>query len=144
MNKKAVTLDFKGMLRKGGLKATKPRMAVLRLLANLKRPESPRAIVEGVPDIDQATVYRMLKILEDARIIRRVDFGHTHAHYEILRDDDHHHLICISCGRSEDIHKCNADEMVGAVLRGSKHFTRIERHALEFYGLCHACAKKAV
>jgi len=137
-------LDFKGRLRKEGLKATKPRMAVLRLLARSKRPESPRAIVEGVPDIDQATVYRMLKILEGARIIRRVDFGHTHAHYEILRDDDHHHLICISCGRSEDIHKCNADEMAAAVLRQSDHFSKIERHALEFYGLCNICAKKAV
>ncbi|MEK7649684.1 MAG: Fur family transcriptional regulator [Patescibacteria group bacterium] len=144
MNKKVAISDFKGMLRKGGLKATKPRMAVLHLLARSKRPESPRAIVEAVPDIDQATVYRMLKMLEDARIVRRVDFGHTHAHYEILRDDDHHHLICISCGRSEDIHKCNADEMASAVLRGSKQFARIERHSLEFYGLCNACSKKAV
>ncbi len=144
MQKKISTIDFRAALRKSCLKATGQRLTVLQLLVRAKSPQSPRAIAEGAPDIDQATVYRMLKLLEAAGVVRRVDFGHTHAHYEVVGGDDHHHLICTSCGRAEDIHRCNVDEMAGAVLRRAEYFSKIDRHALEFYGLCNACIKKTV
>ena len=57
---------------------------------------------------------------------------------------DHHHLVCLRCGRIEDVAHCGVEAMQSAILRGSKHFTEIRQHALEFYGICKACAKKGM
>lgn len=134
--------EFKQTLRKSNLKATPARMAILGALAAAKRPMSAQAIFDLLHrNLDRATVYRTIKSLKEKGIIVPIDLRHNHAHYELANRAEHHHLICIKCGRIEDVRHCDIGELQSKVLRSSKHFSTITEHALEFYGICKKCGK---
>ncbi len=134
--------EFRGVLRKSGYKATPARLAVLSIIKQSKNPLSAQGVIEKLkPDFDQATVYRTFKNLKESGIIRQIDLRHNHAHYEIANDKEHHHLVCIRCGRIEDVQKCGVEDMHSLILRSSKYFSEIRQHALEFYGICKSCNK---
>jgi Fur family ferric uptake transcriptional regulator len=135
--------QFGKMLRKSGYKATGPRLTILSILKKSSNPLSAQGIINTVgKDIDQATVYRTLKSLRTKGIIYQIDLRHNHAHYELTDTVEHHHLICVRCGRIEDVHHCGVEEIQEKVLRISKHFSEIKQHTLEFYGVCKNCIKK--
>ena len=137
------THEFHTLLRKSGYRATPSRIAILEAFRSSKNPLSAQEIIEMLPaTIDQATVYRNLKSLEGKGVIKQIDLRHNHAHYELADLKEHHHLICLRCGRIEDVHHCGALAVQDAVLKSSKHFSEIRSHSLEFYGLCTACSKK--
>ncbi|MBI2623408.1 MAG: transcriptional repressor [Candidatus Liptonbacteria bacterium] len=132
--------EFRRMLREHGCKATPPRLLVLELLGKTKEPMSAQALIETLAGkTDQATVYRILKTLKHRGLIRQVDLRHNHAHYELSRGDEHHHLVCNHCGKIEDVRLCDVGATHQAILRHSKHFSKITQHALEFYGVCTSC-----
>ncbi len=129
------------ILRKSGYRATGPRLAVLSALKKEHRPMSAQKIIDALrPDVDPSTVYRTLKSLKDKGIVRQVDLRHNHAHYEFADPDDHHHLICLRCGRIETVRHCSVADAETAVLKHARHFATITTHALEFYGICKKCA----
>lgn len=131
------------LLRKSGYKATAARVAILEYFKKNPRPLSAQHIVDNIgKDIDQATIYRTIKSLKEKNIIRQVDLRHNHAHYEFADLTEHHHLICTQCGKVEDVHHCDIENMRTIVLKQSKYFGAIQQHSLEFYGVCKACAKK--
>ncbi len=134
---------FRRTLRAHGLKATPARIAVLTALARAPRPMSAQAVMDALPrNADQATVYRTFRTLKEKGVIRQIDLRHNHAHYEIAGAEEHHHLVCLQCGRVEDVDRCWIEDMQPAVLRRAKHFARITQHALEFYGICRSCAAR--
>lgn len=137
------TSPIAALLRKFGLKATPPRMRVIQILQKSQRPLSAMDIIQGTGAIaDQATVYRIVKSLKAKGLIRQIDLRHNHAHYELSSDHEHHHLICVHCGRIEDIHDCGISDTHNLVLKHAKHFANIKEHTLEFYGTCKTCSKK--
>ena len=131
------------MLRKSGYKATPSRLAIMGVFNKTKSPMSAQEIMDSLPsEIDQATVYRTLKSLKEKGVIKQIDLRHNHAHYELADIAEHHHLVCLRCGRIEDVAHCGIEAVQSAILRDAKHFAEIKAHALEFYGVCRACAKK--
>jgi len=135
--------DFKNMLRKSGYRATPSRIAILESFRNARRPLSAQGVIDALPHgTDQATVYRALKALKEKGIVRQIDLRHNHAHYELADAQKHHHLVCVRCGRIENVYECGVDDTYARILRHSKHFSEIHEHALEFYGLCKACKEK--
>lgn len=141
--------SFKTILRKSGFKATPARLAILEIFAKSKRPLATQDIIDALSPpgkknrINQVTAYRTFKSLKTAGIIRPIDLRHNHAHYELADMAEHHHLICISCGKIEDVHHCGIEDTEAKILRSSKHFAEIREHALEFYGICKSCIKKS-
>lgn len=138
-------MDIAGtLLTRSGLRITPERTLLLKALAKAKSPLSSKELHEKVAGaMDRVTVYRNLESFAAAGIIRKVDVGHRHAHYEVLGDTEHHHLICTACGRVEDISYCPDPQTMQRIISSSKHFSHIERHALEFYGRCKTCVKKS-
>lgn len=137
------TNKFQLILRKSGRKATEGRLAVLNLLQKSKHPLSAKDLIDVLKtQIDQATVYRTIKTLKEKGIIRQIDLRHNHAHYEIYKEDEHHHLICGNCGMIEDVEECGVEDMHEGILKKSRKFAEINQHALEFYGTCRSCAKQ--
>jgi Fe2+ or Zn2+ uptake regulation protein len=135
--------DWRNILRKSGYKKTPTRLAILQVFQKKSNPLSAQEIINSLPsDTDQTTVYRTLKSFKEKGLIKQIDLRHNHAHYELANIAEHHHLICLSCGKIEDVHHCGIEAMEGTVLRSSRHFAEIQQHALEFYGICKACAKK--
>ncbi len=138
--KTEISGNFQILLRRSGYKATDSRLAVLNLLRKSKRPLSAQDIIDSLKQTaDQATIYRILKTFKEKGLIRQIDLRHNHAHYEIIGIEDHHHLICTNCGRIEDVHDCDAEDMYSAILRNSRFFSQIKQHSLEFYGICKRC-----
>lgn len=131
-------------LQQLGLKSTPLRRALLEFFITHHAPVTAETIIQQLNGtaLDVSTVYRNLHTFEDAGLIRRVPIRRGVESYEYVGHDDHHHMICVMCGRTEDFKGCGADTFVRSALASSKHFTTITTHVFELYGLCVSCQRK--
>lgn len=131
---------FTTILRKARLRATTPRLAILAALARSPQALSIEALYGQLrrTGVDRVTLYRNADALANAGIVRTVDFGHGHAHYELEQPDHHHHhLICRSCGAVQDITLRAETQMITAATR--RHRFLPQTHSFEIFGLCAKC-----
>lgn len=129
-------------LRRHGLRATPARLSLLSLLEHENKPMSAKDIEQHpkLKDMNQATLYRNLQNLKSAGLIRQLDLQERHGFYEISSKGDHHHIVCVQCGRIQEIDNCPALEFSDSVLDQATCFSSVLHHSLEFYGLCRQCA----
>ena len=93
-------------LRAHGRRVTKQRLAVLTAVEH--HPHSPAESILAaarteLPELTAQSVYVVLGDLTDLHMLRRFEPPHSPALYETRVGDNHHHAICISCGRVEDV-----------------------------------------
>ncbi|MEO0530721.1 MAG: transcriptional repressor [Planctomycetota bacterium] len=95
----------KESLRAAGLRATAARIAVMRRLADLGKPQSHAEVVEFLADsgFDQSTLFRCLNELADAGLAVRLDLGDQVRRFELAKPDgageaEHAHFMCVDCG----------------------------------------------
>src|ERR1700733_12989692 len=85
-----------------GLKMTEQRRVISRVLSEANDHPDVEAIYRRAsaidPKISIATVYRTMRLYEDANIIERLDFRDGRARYEENREEHHHHLIDVNSG----------------------------------------------
>lgn len=125
------------ILHEKGLKTTTARLAVLNLLEEKKNPLDVETIVDNLnSQVDQATIYRILDILTEKRVVDRFDFGEGKYRYE-LQKRHHHHMVCTNCLKVEDI-EVNSIKEIEDQIRNKKGFL-VKSHSLEFFGLCKNC-----
>ncbi|KAA0876479.1 ferric iron uptake transcriptional regulator [Nitrincola tapanii] len=92
-------------LRKAGLKVTLPRVKIYQLLERAGEGEHFSAediykmLMEQGEDVGLATVYRVLTQFESAGLVSRHHFEGGHSVFELARDDDHDHMVCVKTGR---------------------------------------------
>ena len=102
----ATSTDPADLLRQHGLQVTAQRLAVMRAVSG--RPHGTaedvaEAVRAGIGTISRQAVYDALGILSEKGMIRRIQPAGSPARYEDRVGDNHHHLICRSCGRMEDV-----------------------------------------
>lgn len=133
--------QYTELLREAGFRATPGKIALLAVLAQADKPLSIAELARRFRGkLNTVTLYRSLEALVERGIVRRVDLGHAHAHYELAESKrHHHHLVCKICGAVEDILSCEPFELEKQVLKKSKTFASIQSHAMEFFGLCKKC-----
>ncbi|MFA5131811.1 MAG: Fur family transcriptional regulator [Candidatus Paceibacterota bacterium] len=135
--------DLETMIQEAGLRVTEHRTAVLSFLSKVKNPVTVYELVDALRkknNIDQATVYRNLSSLHEAGLLRRLDFNHGHAHYELETGRASHQLVCGKCETIEKIEGISIDDVVKKMLKKSKKFKQTTTHSMEIYGLCKSCA----
>ncbi len=127
--------------REHSLPLTAQRRAVLEALwVRLTHPtvdEIWEDVRRTMPDISRTTVYRILETFTDLRVIRKVPHPGTVARYE-SRTSRHHHLLCLQCGRMEDLDDAALDKVA---LPGKETGFQIEDYSIQFRGLCSKCAR---
>src|ERR1700732_3206357 len=105
-----------------GLKMTEQRRVIARVLSDsADHPDVEqvyRRATEVDPRISIATVYRTVRLFEEANILARHDFGDRRARYEEMPTDHHDHLIDVQSGRviefrNEEIEKLPRDAAAG-------------------------------
>lgn len=130
-------------VRSLGLKATVQRLAVLRVLSSTTRPLSIPEMEKRITsnEANQSTLYRAVHDLITAGIVRSVDLRHSHMHYELRSEKEHHHLICAKCGLVEEFSLEVCKKLERAVLQKSTRFASVADHSFELYGVCSACAQ---
>lgn len=131
----------KNTLKESGLKLTKPRLAILKVLTNEHRPFTVEEIHDRLVDVvcDLVTVYRNISNFEAHKIVKQCHFGDGVARYEFIAENEHHHhhIICKKCQKFEDFDYCFVKELERMV--AEKGYSDIT-HSLEFYGICQNCS----
>jgi Fur family ferric uptake transcriptional regulator len=100
--------------------------------------EIHRALEARGEQVGLATVYRVLDVLADTRLVQRVDLGDGVARFEPVREiDHHHHIVCDDCGRVEPF----ADERLERVLRDVERTSGydVAGHDIVLRGACSSC-----
>ncbi|MEK7122314.1 MAG: Fur family transcriptional regulator [Patescibacteria group bacterium] len=136
---------WSALLRERGLKSTPARTGILDVLNRVQKPLTVEQIGEKLKklSLDTVTLYRAVKQLTDAGLLRHVDFHHGHAHYE-LKDvkSDHHHIVCTECHTVEDFTGCDFSDLAKHALAQTKSFRTVVEHSVELFGICKKCEKK--
>ena len=134
--------ETKKLFRNNGKSFTGVRIVILDILKAADSPLTPKQILSliALKKPDLATIYRNLTLMESLGIINSVDLGEGFKRYEINRPESHrHHILCRGCGKIEDIEGCGLQEMEKKISK--KIGFKIEKHHLEFFGLCSVCRK---
>lgn len=134
-------------LKRQGFRITKPRKAVLKLLMehkdeNLEAREIQEELKNDGLDIDIATIYRILEMLFEQRVVHKSNFSQQHAHFGIRKPFEVH-VICRNCGSIDEnileIDDRLKKEQISKLL--DKDF-EAEDISIEIYGLCGKCRLK--
>ena len=100
------TSDFERMLRGAALRVTGPRVAVLRALHDHPHADTDSVISvvrEDLGVVSNQAVYDVLRALTAAGLVRRIQPAGSVARYEVRVGDNHHHVVCRSCGAIADV-----------------------------------------
>lgn len=140
----AAPVDATALLRDAGMRVTKPRLAVIGALVH-----NPHASADDVfatiepelPGSSRQAVYNVLGDLADNGLAQRIEPAGSPARYELRVGDNHHHIICTSCGAVADI-----DCAVGhGPCLTPQHTAGFVVHEAEvtYWGTCADCQKLA-
>lgn len=120
-----------------GMRMTEQRRVITRVIeAASDHPdveELHRRAAEVDSRISISTVYRTVKLFEDAGIIERHDFRHGRARYETVPDEHHDHLIDLRTGKVVEFRHEEIEELQERIARELGY--RLVDHRLELYGV---------
>ena len=140
----AVGIDPADLLRQHGIQVTAQRLAVLRAVSG-----HPHITADGVADavrseigaISLQSVYDALVVMVGQGLLRRIQPAGSSARFENRVGDNHHHLICRTCGRVVDVDCAvgSAPCLTAADDRGYE----IDEAEVAYWGRCPDCLAKA-
>ena len=133
--------DFAGRLRDAALRVTRPRVSVLAAVH--EHPHADTDSIIGVVradlgDVSHQAVYDVLRALTNAGLLRRIQPSGSVARYESRVGDNHHHVVCRSCGAIADV-----DCAVGTapcLTAENDHGFAIDEAEVIYWGTCPGCS----
>lgn len=131
------------LLRSRGLRVTRPRLAVLEVLADgghLEVDEIARRVRERLASVSTQAVYDVLGALSRAGLSRRIEPAGSPARYEARVGDNHHHVVCRGCGEIADV-----DCAVGSAPcldPVSAYGFEVDEAEVTYWGLCPSCQQR--
>ncbi len=127
-------------LKEAHYKLTAPRRAVLEVLEATEQHLTPAELLERgraiYPALSRATVYRTLEILTELGALRPI-YSADGAPRIACVAQDHHHLICLECGKALHFEECPLGDLEEQL--AARFGFSIKSHMLELYGLCKEC-----
>lgn len=120
-----------------GMKMTEQRRVIARVLSDATDHPDVEEVHRRAnaidPNVSIATVYRTLRLFEDAKIIERHDFRDGRSRYEPADDDHHDHLIDVRTGKVIEFSNDDIEKLQEAI--AAKHGYKLVDHRLELYGV---------
>jgi Fur family ferric uptake transcriptional regulator len=136
------TVEIEHRLREAELRVTRVRIAVLRAVHEHPHADT-NSIIETVReqhgDVSHQAVYDVLEALTSAGLLRRIQPSRSVARYESRTGDNHHHIVCRSCGSVADI-DCAAGE-APCLTPSEDHGYSIDEAEVIYWGLCPRCSQ---
>lgn len=118
-----------------GLRMTEQRRTIARVLSESADHPDVETVHERAVQIDKriglATVYRTLRLFEEAGILERHDFGDGRARYEEMPDEHHDHLIDVQSGKVIEFQNDEIEALQRKI--AEEHGYRLVDHRLELY-----------
>jgi Fur family transcriptional regulator, stress-responsive regulator len=133
--------ELEGLLRGASLRVTRPRVAVLGAVyahAHADTETIIGAVRNDVPEVSHQAVYDVLRVLTETGLVRRIQPHGLVARYESRVGDNHHHVVCRSCGVIADV-----DCAVGhapCLTASDEHGFVIDEAEVIYWGLCSDCS----
>jgi Fe2+ or Zn2+ uptake regulation protein len=134
-------LDFEELLRGAALRVTRQRLAVLAAVYDHPHADTDAilaAVRADLGDVSHQAVYDVLRALTTAGLLRRIEPAGSAARYESRVADNHHHLICRSCGVVADV-DCAVD-YTPCLTASDDHGFTIDEAEVVYWGSCPDCA----
>jgi len=135
------TSDFERILREAQLRVTRPRVAVLTAVHQHPHADTDSvlsAVRTELADVSHQAVYDVLKALTAKGLLRKIQPAGSVARYEARVKDNHHHVVCRSCGAIADV-DCAAGETPCLTASDDNGFA-IDEAEVVYWGLCPACS----
>ena len=138
------SVDATNLLRERGVQVTAQRLAVLRAVSS--RPHGTaddvaEAVRSEIGAISRQAVYDALRMLADKGLIRRIQPAGSPARFEDRVGDNHHHLICRSCGQMVDV-ECAVGQNPCLTAPDDADY-KIEEAEVVYWGRCPECVATA-
>ena len=137
----STTLELENQLRAADLRVTRPRIAVLTAVHEHPHADTNSivdAVREDLGEVSTQAVYDVLRALTDAGLVRRIEPAGSVARYESRVADNHHHVICRSCGAIADV-DCAAGATPCLNPSDDRGFV-IDEAEVIYWGLCPDCS----
>jgi Fe2+ or Zn2+ uptake regulation protein len=128
------------MLRGAGLRVTRPRLAVLSVVHDHPHADTDSiitAVRQGFGQVSHQAVYDVLHALTAAGLVRRFQPSGSVARYEARVRDNHHHVVCRSCGAIADVAGAGGDAARLTAPVGSGY--EIDDAEVIYWGRCPEC-----
>ena len=120
-----------------GMRMTEQRQGIARVIEGADDHPDVEELYRRASEIDDrisiSTVYRTVKLLEDAGIIARHDFGEGRARYEQASDEHHDHLIDLRSGKVIEFRNARIEELQREIARELGY--KLVDHRLELYAV---------
>lgn len=130
-------IDVEALCLKKGLRITEQRRVIARVLSDVvDHPDVEalhRRVAEVDPRISIATVYRTVKLFEEAGILERHEFQGGRSRYEMAQDDHHDHLIDVETGEVVEFHDPEIEALQAQI--AARLGYRLVDHRMELYGV---------
>lgn len=129
-------------LREGGFRITPQRIAIVEYL--LKTEEHPSAehihkiVQKKYPMVSLSTVYKTLDLLREKKLVNEIKVE-GEARFD-AHTDEHINLVCMNCGKIDDIDEDSLKEIQAKAARKSKYV--ILKSNFELFGYCNNCKSK--
>ena len=134
--------DVASTVRGAGLRVTRPRVAVLGAVHALPHATTESvltAVRRELPRVSSQAVYGILGALTDAGLVRRIQPMGSVARYEARTGDNHHHLVCRSCGGIVDV-DCAVGEAPCLTADDDAGYS-IDEAEVIYWGRCPSCVR---
>ena len=137
-------VDHRESLKAVGLRVTRPRLAVLSAVDSQPHADTESligAVRRELPTVSHQAVYDVLRALTAAGLLRRLQPSGLAARYESRVGDNHHHVVCRSCGGIADV-----DCAVGqrpCLDASETHGFLIDEAEVTYWGVCPTCSTTA-
>ena len=131
-------------LKKAGLKATLPRLKILKILEATEHPhmsaeEVYKDLLSMGEEVGLATVYRVLTQFEAAGLVIRHNFEGGRSVFEINQGSHHDHMVCLECGKVFEFYDNAIEDRQHKI--AEKAGFHIDDHSLYLYGVCEGMKK---
>jgi Fur family ferric uptake transcriptional regulator len=130
-------IDIEALCADKGLRITEQRRVIARVLSEAEDHPDVEALHERAsaidPGISIATVYRTVRLFEDAGILSRHDFGNGRSRYEAAPEAHHDHLIDVESGRVIEFVDDELEELQRRI--AERLGFRLVDHRMELYGV---------
>jgi len=130
------------MLRTSALRVTRPRVAVLSVVHDHPHADTDSitdAARQEFGDVSHQAVYDVLRTLTDVGLVRRIQPTGSVARYEARVGDNHHHVVCRSCGAISDV-DCAVGESPCLTASADAGY-EIDEAEVIYWGRCSECAQ---
>ncbi len=138
-------MEIKNILKDKGLKITKKRTGILKVLEKVEHPvdvlEIKDKLNENDIEINLSTIYRALENMSEVGIVKKVNFSDdARIFFELDKNVHHHYLHCLKCKALVMIDSCPLKDYQKNLAKKTNY--NLVGHNLDIYGYCPKCQEK--